>query len=53
MLEFLGIKKQMAPPPGRLALTFQPLPFCILWVVSYITAQINDFGACRQQMSPS
>lgn len=52
MLEFLGIKKQMAPPPGLLALTFEPLPFCILWVVSYITAQINDFGACRQQMSP-
>lgn len=48
----LGIKKQMAPPPGLLPLTFESLPLCILWVVSYITAQINDFGACRQQMSP-
>ena len=47
-----GIKKQMAPPPGLLPLTFESLPFCILWVVSYITAQINDFAAHRQQMSP-
>ena len=33
----LGIKKQMAPPPGLLLLTFESLPFCIVWVVSYIT----------------
>lgn len=49
----VGVKKQMAPPPGLQPLTFEPLPFFILWLVSYITAQINDFGACRQQMSPS
>lgn len=48
----LGIKKQMAPPPGLLPLTFESLPFGILWVVSYIKAQINDFGACEQWMSP-
>lgn len=48
----LGIKKQMAPPAGLLPLTFESLPFCILCVVSYITAQINDFGACRQRMRP-
>lgn len=42
----LGIKKQMAPPPGLLPLTFESLSSCILWGVSY------DFGTCWQWMSP-
>lgn len=28
----VGIKKQMAPPPGLPLLTFESLPFCILWL---------------------
>lgn len=42
----LRIKKQMAPLPGLQPLTFEPLPCFILWLVSYITTQINDFGVC-------
>lgn len=41
----LGIRKKMEPPAGLLPLTFESLPFSMLWSVNYITAQMKAINA--------